>query len=58
MFLIIVYVHVILLAGKTNKRKCEVKEALFKQFQVLNMGALHYFLGIKACSIYECISII
>ena len=47
MFLIAVYVDDILLAGKTQKRMTEVKQALSRQFEVKDMGALHYFLGVK-----------
>ena len=34
-------------AGKSDKRTVEVKEDLAKQFQVKDMGELHYFLGVK-----------
>ena len=34
-------------AGKSDKRTAEVKEDLAKQFQVKDMGELHYFLGVK-----------
>ncbi len=47
MFLIAVYVDDILLAGKTQERMTEVKQALSRQFEVKDMGALHYFLGVK-----------
>ena len=46
-FIIAVYVDDIVLAGKSNKRMAEVKKALAMQFEVKDMGELHYFLGIK-----------
>ena len=46
-FIIAVYVDDILLAGKSDKRMKEVKEALAKQFEVKDMGGLHYFLGVS-----------
>ena len=45
-FLIAVYVDDIILAGRTDKRIGEVKEALKEAFKVKDMGALHYFLGV------------
>ena len=47
MFIIAVYVDDIVLAGKSGKRMTEVKETLAKQFQMKDMGDLHYFLGVK-----------
>ena len=47
MFLIAVYVDDILLAGKSDKRMAKVKQALSQQFQVKDMGELHYFLGMR-----------
>ena len=47
MFFIAVYVDDIVLAGKSNKQIAEVKQTLAKQFQVKDMGELHYFLGVK-----------
>ena len=47
MFMIAVYVDDIVLAGKSDKRMTEVKQALAKQFQVKDMGELHYFLGVN-----------
>ena len=47
MFLIAVYVDDILLAGKSDKRMAKVKQALSQQFQVKDMGELHYFLGVS-----------
>ena len=47
MFLIAVYVDDIILAGKSNKKLTSVKQALSKEFQVKDMGELHYFLGVK-----------
>ena len=47
MFIIAVYVDDIVLAGKGDQRMAEVKQALTHQFQVKDMGELHYFLGVK-----------
>ena len=47
MFMVAVYVDDITLAGKSNKRIAEVKQNLAKQFQVKDIGELHYFLGLK-----------
>ena len=47
MFLIAIYVDDILLAGKSIERLNAVKQALSQQFQVKDMGELHYFLGVK-----------
>ena len=47
MFIIAVYVDDIVLAGESNKRMSEVKQALAKQFEVKDMGELHYFLGVN-----------
>ena len=47
MFMVAVYVDDIILAGKSNKRIAEVKQNLAKQFQVKDIGELHYFLGLK-----------
>ena len=47
MFIIPVYIDDILLAGKSDKQMREVKEALAKQFEVKDMGELHYFLGVN-----------
>ena len=41
------YVDDIVLAGKSDQRLAEVKQALANQFQVKDMGELHYFLGVK-----------
>ena len=41
--LIAIYVDNILLAGKSIKRLNAVKQALSQQFQVKDMGELHYF---------------
>ena len=46
-FIIAVYVDDILLAGKSDKQIKEAKEALAKQFEVKDMGELHYFLGMN-----------
>ena len=47
MFVIGVYVDDIVLAGKSDKRIEEVKKTLAKQFDIKDMGKLHYFLGMK-----------
>ena len=47
MFHIAVYVDDIVLACKSIERIAEVKKALAKQFEVKDLGELHYFLGIK-----------
>ena len=47
MFIIGVYVDDIVLARKSNKRIEEVKKALAKQFDIKDMGKLHYFVGMK-----------
>ena len=36
-----------MLAGKSDQRLAEVKQPLANQFQVKDMGELHYFLGVK-----------
>jgi len=47
MFLIAIYVDDILLPGKSIERLNVVKQALPQQFQVKDMGGLHYFFGVK-----------
>ena len=47
MFVIAVYVDDIVLAGKSNRKMSEVKNALASKFDVKDMGKLHYFLGVK-----------
>ena len=47
MFVVAVYVDDIVLAGRSDERMTEVKKALAKQFEVKDMGELHYFLGVK-----------
>ena len=47
MFVIAVYVDDIVLAGKSNRKMSEVKNALASRFDVKDMGELHYFLGVK-----------
>ena len=44
---IAIYVDDILLAGKSIERLNAVKQNLSQQFQVKDMGELHYFLGVK-----------
>ena len=45
--LIAVYVDDILLAGKDDERIAAVKQTFSQEFQVKDMGELHYFLGLK-----------
>ena len=45
--MIAVYVDDIILAGKTDRRMKEVKEAMGKCFKVKDMGELHYILGVS-----------
>ena len=40
------YVDDIVLAGSSDKQMMQVKETLAKQFQVKDMGELHYFWGL------------
>jgi hypothetical protein len=47
MIIIAAYIDDIVLAGKSDQRLAEVKQALANQFQVKDMGELHYFLGVK-----------
>eukprot|EP00794_Sanderia_malayensis_P003848 gene3848-4384_t len=46
-FMIAVYVDDIILGGKTQKRKTEVKKELADKFTIKDMGKLHHFLGVK-----------
>jgi hypothetical protein len=46
-FIIGVYVDDILLAGKSDRRMAEVKTTLSDEFNMKDMGELHYFLGVK-----------
>ena len=46
-FIIVVYIDDILLAGKSDQKINEVKQALAELFQMKAMGQLHYFLGVK-----------
>ena len=46
-FIIAVYVDDILLAGKTDQKINEVKQALAELFKMKDMGELHHFLGVK-----------
>ena len=47
MFVIAVYVDDIVLAGKSGRKMSEVKSLLASRFDVKDMGALHYFVGVK-----------
>ena len=44
-FFIGVYVDDIVLAGRSDERIKEVKDAIAKKFEIKDMGQLHYFLG-------------
>ena len=46
-FIIGIYVDDIPLVGKSDQRMAEVKKALAMQFEVKDVGELHYFLGMK-----------
>ena len=46
-FVIAVYVDDMILAGKSDEKINEVKQALSELFQMKDMGELHYFLGVK-----------
>ena len=46
-FLKAVYVNDILLVGKDDERTAAVKQPFSQEFQVKDMGDLHYFLGLK-----------
>ena len=45
--IIAVYVEDILIARRTDKRSVEVKTAIANQFDIKDMGKLHYYLGVK-----------
>ena len=45
--MIAVYVDDLIQAGKNEKEIKEVKEAILKKFDAVDMGPLHYFLGVK-----------
>eukprot|EP00794_Sanderia_malayensis_P020840 gene20840-22883_t len=47
LFLIAVYVDDIILAGRSDKRMKEVKDAIAEKFTVKDLGELHHFLGAK-----------
>ena len=47
LFLIAVYVDDIILAGRSDKRMKEVKDAIAEKFTVKDLGELHHFLGVK-----------
>ena len=46
-FIIGVYVDDIILAGKSEKKMADIKEALSDKFEMKDLGELHYFLGVK-----------
>ena len=45
--MIAVYVDDIVLAGKSERKLSEVKNALAARFDVKDLGKLHYFVGVK-----------
>ena len=47
MFLIAIYVDDIILATKSEDRLKQVKDTLAAQFEVKDIGPLHYFLGVN-----------
>ena len=47
LLILAMYVDDIVIAGKSEEEIAEVKSALAKQFQVKDMGKLHYFLGVN-----------
>ena len=47
LFLIAVYVDDIILAGRSDLRMKEVKDAIAGKFTVKDLGELHHFLGVK-----------
>ena len=47
MYFIAVDVDDIVLAGKSDEKMFAVKQAIGQQFQIKDMGELHYFLGVK-----------
>ena len=47
MFVIAVHVDDIVLATKSDKRMAEVKKGLAEGFEVIHIGELHHFLGVK-----------
>ena len=47
LFLIAVYVDDIILAGRSDQRMKEVKDAIAGKFTVKDLGELHHFLGVK-----------
>ena len=53
LFIIAVYVDDILLAGKDKRKMNEIKQTLSSQFEVKDMGELHYFLGVKVIQNHE-----
>ena len=46
MFVIAIYVDDIVLAGRSDRKLSEVKNALAARFDVKDLGSLHYFLGV------------
>ena len=47
LFIVDMYVDNILLAGKSQQKIARIKADLGKQFQLKDMGELHYFLGVS-----------
>ena len=53
LFIIEVYIDYILLAGKDKRKMDEIKRTRSSQFEVKDMGELHYFLGVKVIQNHE-----
>ena len=47
LFFVAIYVDDIILGGRSEDRMKEVKQELSKQFEMTDLGTLHYFLGVK-----------
>ena len=47
LFFVTIYVDDIILGGSSEDRMKEVKQELSKQFEMTDLGTLHYFLGVK-----------
>ena len=47
LMIIAIYVDDIVIAGKSEKQIASIKSAIAKQFQVKDMGEMHYFLGVS-----------
>ena len=47
MFVVAIYVDDVVLAGKSDQRMREVKDALAERYEMKDLGFLHHFLGVK-----------